>query len=116
MRVLPFDSNQKTMSGNALVELISEKFPRHVQIDVLKRTFPHGTTRGDEFSIGSLYGESGKSLKIGMKPRSADFMKGQESNVGIGGGGKVENRKAVRGRRKTGDKEVEEEDREERER
>ena len=89
MRVLPFDSNKKNMSGNELVELISEKVPRQVQIDVLKRTFPHGTTRGDEFSIGSLYGESGKSLKIDINPRSPYFMKGQDFNGGVGVGGIV---------------------------
>ena len=77
------------MTAKELVELISDKVPRQVQIDVLKRTFPHGTTRGDEFSIGSLHGESGKSLKIDINPRSPYFMKGQDFNGGVGIGGIV---------------------------
>ena len=89
MRVLPFNSNKSTMTAKELVELISDKVPRQVQIDVLKRTFPQGTTRGDEFSIGSLHGESGKSLKIDINPRSPYFMKGQDFNGGVGIGGIV---------------------------
>ena len=89
MRVLPFDSNKKDMSAKELVELISKKVPRQVQIDVLKRIFPQGKTRGDEFSIGSLHGEEGKSLKIDINPRSPYFMKGQDFNGGVGIGGIV---------------------------
>ena len=89
MRVLPFNSSKSTMTAKELVELISDKVPRQVQIDVLKRTFPQGTTRGDEFSIGSLHGESGKSLKIDINPRSPYFMKGQDFNGGVGIGGIV---------------------------
>ena len=47
MRVLPFDSNKKNMSARELVDLISDKVPRQVQVDILKRTFPQGKVRNN---------------------------------------------------------------------
>ena len=75
------------MSANELVDLISEKVPPSVQISALKDTYPQGVVRGDVFTIGSLDGEAGKSLKIDINPRSPYFMKGSDFNgsQGIGG-------------------------------
>ena len=89
MRVLPFDSNKKNMSARELVDLISDKVPRQVQVDILKRTFPQGKVRNNEFTLGSLHGEQGKSLKIDIDPRSPYFMKGQDFDGGVGVGGIV---------------------------
>ena len=89
MRVLPFDNTKSSMSASELVENISNKVPRQVQIDVLRNTFPQGRVRGDLFTIGSTSGESGKSLKIDINPRSPYFMKGQDFNGGVGIGGIV---------------------------
>ena len=89
MRVLPFDNTKSNMSASDLVQEISQKVPRQVQIDILRNTFPHGVVRGDLFTIGSTSGESGKSLKIDINPRSPYFMKGQDFNGGVGIGGIV---------------------------
>ena len=75
------------MSASELVEEISKKVPRQVQIDILRETFPQGKVTGDLFTIGSTSGESGKSLKIDINPRSPYFMKGQDFNGGVGIGG-----------------------------
>ena len=87
MRVLPFDNTKSSMSASELVEEISKKVPRQVQIDILRETFPQGKVTGDLFTIGSTSGESGKSLKIDINPRSPYFMKGQDFNGGVGIGG-----------------------------
>ena len=42
MRVLPFDNTKSSMSASELVEEISKKVPRQVQIDILRETFPQG--------------------------------------------------------------------------
>ena len=89
MRILPFDNTKSSMSASELVEEISNKVPRQVQIDVLRETFPQGKVTGDLFTIGSTSGESGKSLKIDINPRSPYFMKGQDFNGGVGIGGIV---------------------------
>ena len=89
MRVLPFDNTKSSMSASELVEEISKKVPRQVQIDILRETFPQGKVTGDLFTIGSTSGESGKSLKIDINPRSPYFMKGQDFNGGVGIGGIV---------------------------
>ena len=89
MRVLPFDNTKSSMSASELVEEISKKVPRQVQIDILKETFPQGKVTGDLFTIGSTSGEVGKSLKIDINPRSPYFMKGQDFNGGVGIGGIV---------------------------
>ena len=64
------------MSARELVDLISDSVPAHTQIEILKQTYPNGVVRGNLFSIGSLSGEAGKSLKIDITPRSPYFMKG----------------------------------------
>ena len=89
MRVLPFDNTKSSMSASDLVQEISKKVPRQVQIDILQDTFPQGKVTGDLFTIGSTSGESGKSLKIDINPRSPYFMKGQDFNGGVGIGGIV---------------------------
>ena len=63
MRVLPFDNTKSSMSASELVEEISKKVPRQVQIDILRETFPQGKVTGDLFTIGSTSGESGKSRR-----------------------------------------------------
>lgn len=68
------------MNSHELVELTSQKVPPEVQIDELRNTYPNGVVRGDQFSIGSLSGEAGQSLKIDINPRSPYFMKGQDFN------------------------------------
>ena len=77
------------MDARELVELISDRVPAQIQVDVLKDTYPNGVVRGDQFAIGSLSGESGKSLKIDINPRSPYFMKGQDFNGADGVGGIV---------------------------
>ena len=89
MRILPFDNTKSSMSASELVEEISKKVPRQVQIDMLRDTFPQGVVKGDQFTIGSTDGEHGKSLKIDINPRSPYFMKGQDFNGGVGIGGIV---------------------------
>ena len=68
MRVLHFDNTKSSMSAIDLVEEISKKVPASVQIEILKETYPHGEVRGNQFVIGSLAGEPGKSLKIDLTP------------------------------------------------
>ena len=64
------------MSANELVDMISQKVPASVQIEELKNTFPHGIVRGDVFTIGSLDGEAGKSLKNRYKSKITIFYEG----------------------------------------
>jgi hypothetical protein len=87
MNIIKLGNKNRDMSANELVDMISQKVPASVQIDELKNTFPHGIVRGDVFTIGSLDGEAGKSLKIDINPRSPYFMKGSDFNgsQGIGG-------------------------------
>ena len=77
------------MSARELVDLISDSVPAHTQIEILKQTYPNGVVRGNLFTIGSLSGEAGKSLKIDINPRSPYFMKGQDFNGSDGVGGIV---------------------------
>ena len=48
MNIIKFGNSKRTMDARELVELISEKVPAHVQIDLLKDTYPQGVVRGDE--------------------------------------------------------------------
>ena len=89
MNIIKFGNSKRTMDAKELVELISERVPANVQIDLLKDTYPRGVVRGDQFTIGSLGGEAGKSLKIDINPRSPYFMKGQDFNGSDGVGGIV---------------------------
>lgn len=70
-----------------LAQLISEKVPRHIQLQDLLDTFPQGRRVGDLFMIGSLDGEPGKSLKIDVGMHSQYFMQGSDFNGGDGVGG-----------------------------
>ncbi len=87
MTIIRLGNKNRELSAHELVELISEKVPPEVQINELRNTYPNGVVRGDQFSIGSLSGEAGQSLKIDINPRSPYFMKGQDFNgaEGIGG-------------------------------
>jgi len=89
MNIIKFGNSKRTMDAKELVELISERVPANIQIDLLKDTYPQGVVRGDQFTIGSLSGEAGKSLKIDINPRSPYFMKGQDFNGSDGVGGIV---------------------------
>ena len=89
MNIIKFGNSKRTMDAKELVELISERVPANVQINLLKDTYPQGVVRGDQFTIGSLGGEAGKSLKIDINPRSPYFMKGQDFNGADGVGGIV---------------------------
>ena len=89
MNIIKFGNSKRTMDAKELVELISEKVPANVQINLLKDTYPQGVVRGDQFTIGSLGGEAGKSLKIDINPKSPYFMKGQDFNGSDGVGGIV---------------------------
>ena len=70
-----------------LAQLISERVPRHVQLQDLLDTFPQGRRVGDLFMIGSLDGEPGKSMKIDIGMHSQYFMQGSDFNSGDGVGG-----------------------------
>ena len=74
-------------SSRDLVQEISEKVPSHVQIETLKRTYPHGKVVRNEFLLGSLGGEAGQSLKINIDPSSPNFMRGMDFATGDGIGG-----------------------------
>jgi len=87
MNIIRFGNNKRDMNASELVELISHRVPAQIQVDVLKDTYPNGVVRGDQFTIGSLNGESGKSLKIDINPGSPYFMKGQDFNGSDGVGG-----------------------------
>ena len=89
MNIIKFGNSKRTMDAKELVELISERVPANVQINLLKDTYPQGVVRGDQFTIGSLGGEAGKSLKIDINPKSPYFMKGQDFNGADGVGGIV---------------------------
>jgi len=89
MRIVPFDNTKYSVNAKDLVNEISKKVPNQVQIDILRQTFPHGEVKGDLFTIGSLQGEAGKSLKIDINPNSPFFMKGQDFNGSTGVGGIV---------------------------
>ena len=89
MNIIKFGNSKRTMDAKELVELISDRVPANVQINLLKDTYPQGVVRGDQFTIGSLGGEAGKSLKIDINPRSPYFMKGQDFNGADGVGGIV---------------------------
>ena len=89
MNIIKFGNNKRSMDSKELVEMISQKVPASVQIDMLRETYPQGVIRGDQFTIGSLHGEAGKSLKIDINPRSPYFMKGQDFNGADGVGGIV---------------------------
>ena len=70
MSIVSFGNANRDLTSRDLVELISDKVPPQVQIDMLRDTYPNGVIRGDEFNVGSLDGEPGKSLKIDINPRS----------------------------------------------
>ena len=89
MNIIKFGNSKRTMDAKELVELISDRVPANVQINLLKDTYPQGVVRGDQFTIGSLGGEVGKSLKIDINPKSPYFMKGQDFNGSDGVGGIV---------------------------
>ena len=89
MSIVRLGNTNRELNSHQLVELISEKVPPEVQIDELRNTYPNGVIRGDQFSIGSLSGEAGQSLKIDINPRSPYFMKGQDFNGASGIGGIV---------------------------
>ena len=89
MNIIKFGNSKRSMDSKELVEMISQKVPASVQIDMLRETYPQGVIRGDQFTIGSLHGEAGKSLKIDINPRSPYFMKGQDFNGADGVGGIV---------------------------
>ena len=89
MSIVRLGNTNRELNSHQLVELISEKVPPEVQIDALRDTYPNGVIRGDQFSIGSLSGEAGQSLKIDINPRSPYFMKGQDFNGASGIGGIV---------------------------
>ena len=88
MRLLHFDNTKSSISAIDLVEEISKKVPASVQIEILKETYPQGEVRGNQFVIGSLAGEAGKSLKIDLTP-GPYFLKGTDFNGGEGVGGIV---------------------------
>ena len=88
MSIIHFD-NTKSSSAHELVEQISQCVPSHVQIDILKQTYPNGVVRNNTFYIGSLSGERGESLKIDINPSSPNFMRGHDFNEGSGIGGIV---------------------------
>lgn len=85
MHVIPF-SNTRYGEKN-LAQLISERVPRHVQLQDLLNTYPEGKRVGDLFMLGSLQGEAGKSLKIDIGTHSQYFMQGSDFNSGDGIGG-----------------------------
>ena len=89
MTIIRLGNKNRDMNSHELVELISQKVPPEVQISELRNTYPIGVIRGDQFSIGSLSGEPGQSLKIDINPRSPYFMKGQDFNGASGIGGIV---------------------------
>ena len=89
MSIIRLGNTNRELNSHQLVELISQKVPPEVQIDALRDTYPNGVIRGDQFSIGSLSGEAGQSLKIDINPRSPYFMKGQDFNGASGIGGIV---------------------------
>ena len=89
MTIIRLGNINRELNSHELVELISDKVPPQVQIDALRDTYPNGVIRGDQFSIGSLSGETGQSLKIDINPRSPYFMKGQDFNGASGIGGIV---------------------------
>jgi 5S rRNA maturation endonuclease (ribonuclease M5) len=89
MNIVNFGNKKQPMSSRELVDLISERVPAQKQIDILRDTYPNGVMRGNLFTIGSLHGEPGKSLKIDINPRSPYFMKGQDFNGSDGVGGIV---------------------------
>ena len=89
VNIVKFGNKKHSMSARELVDLISESVPAHTQIEILKQTYPNGVVRGNLFTIGSLSGEAGKSLKIDINPRSPYFMKGQDFNGSDGVGGIV---------------------------
>ena len=89
MNIIKLGNKNRDMSANELVDMISQKVPASVQINALRDTYPQGVIRGDMFTIGSLQGEPGKSLKIDINPRSPYFMKGSDFNGAEGVGGIV---------------------------
>ncbi len=89
MSIIRLGNKNRELNSHELVELISQKVPPEVQISELRNTYPNGVIRGDQFSIGSLSGEAGQSLKIDINPRSPYFMKGQDFNGASGIGGIV---------------------------
>lgn len=70
-----------------IVKEISERVPRHIQLDELKKTFPLGKVVRNEFIVGSLEGEQGESLKINIDMNSPHFMQGTDFATGEGVGG-----------------------------
>ena len=99
MSIVQFGNTRSGVSGHDLVQEISDKVPRSEQIRILQNTFPAGRIHGNTFYIGSLLGESGKSLKINIDPKSPHFMKGQDFNGGVGVGGIVKILMEARGMR-----------------
>ena len=82
-----YDNTRYGYGNQDVVADITNKVPRHVQIDELKRAYPNGRVVRNEFYIGSLSGEAGQSLKIDIDPMSPNFMRGKDFNTheGIGG-------------------------------
>ncbi len=89
MSIVRFGNTTSSRSSHDLVEEISRKVPRSEQIRILQDTFPAGRIHGKTFYIGSLLGDSGKSMKIDIDPASPNFMRGQDFNGGVGVGGIV---------------------------
>ena len=89
MSVVRFGNTTSSVSAHELVEEISRKVPKTEQIRILQDTFPAGRIHGKTFYIGSLLGDSGKSMKIDIDPASPHFMRGQDFNGGVGVGGIV---------------------------
>ena len=89
MSVIRFGNTTSSISANNLVEEISRRVPKSEQIRILQDTFPAGRVHGNTFYIGSLLGDPGQSLKINIDTNSANFMKGQDFNGGVGIGGIV---------------------------
>ena len=78
-------------SSSQIAERISREVPRSVQLQALIDALPNGVRRGNEFFVGSLNGEAGKSLRINVDVNSPWFMNGKdfESGEGIGGISKI---------------------------
>ena len=89
MSVVRFGNTTSSRSAHDLVEEISRRVPKSEQIRILQDTFPAGRIHGKTFYIGSLLGDSGKSMKIDIDPASPNFMRGQDFNGGVGVGGIV---------------------------
>ena len=48
MNIIKFGNSKRSMDSKELVEMISQKVPASVQIDMLRETYPQGVIRGDQ--------------------------------------------------------------------